>query len=381
MDIKTNGEEMIKQPWKAVFLSLLLPGAGQIYGGNKSRGIIFIFVYISLYLSLSSGFLGFLFLEDAQTSRLFALIAIASGVGLFIFSIYVLFNAYKLAKNYNANHHLTIEKDIKKKPWLSVFLSYLVPGIGQFYNKQTLKAIAFIIIAVGFNYIAGIYYLFFIILMPFYLFVLKDAFDSAEKINGSNQKFLEKENIVIKIFVIVMILFNFFPFHDIFKIQIQAFKFPSGSMLPTLEIGDHILVNKTEKAKDSIKRGDIIVFRYPENPKKDFIKRVVGVGGDIIESRDKKIFINGSVIQEPYVQHTDSAIRAGKNEPRDNFGPFIIPQNKFFVMGDNREQSYDSRYWGYVPRTDIKGKAFKIYWSWDSRDANVRWDRIGKKIE
>jgi signal peptidase I len=140
---------------------------------------------------------------------------------------------------------------------------------------------------------------------------------------------------LIKIFIIVMILFNFFPFHDIVKTQIQAFKFPSGSMLPALEIGDHILVNKTEKAKDSIKRGDII------------------------ESRDKKIFINGSVIQEPYVQHTDSAIRAGKNEPRDNFGPFIMPQNKFFVMGDNREQSYDSRYWGYVPRTDIKGKHLK----------------------
>jgi signal peptidase I len=153
---------------------------------------------------------------------------------------------------------------------------------------------------------------------------------------------------------------------------IQAFKIPSGSMLQTLLIGDHILVNKFiygTKIPFSDNRiivftkpktGDIIVFKYPEDPKRDFIKRVVGVEGDIIESRNRKIFINGKPISEPYAKHADNSMTIGGIEPRDNFGPYLIPKNKVFVMGDNRDQSYDSRYWGYVDMKDIKGKAFII---------------------
>lgn len=170
---------------------------------------------------------------------------------------------------------------------------------------------------------------------------------------------------------------------------IQAFKIPSGSMTPTLLIGDHILVNKFlygTKIPFSGKRvfmfkkperGDIIVFKYPENPDKDFIKRVVAAEGDVIESKNKMIHVNGNKVNEPYARHTDSSMRPMGIEPRDNFGPVIVPKNKYFVMGDNRDQSYDSRYWGYVDIKDVKGKALILYWSWDSEKNWPRFGRIG----
>lgn len=173
---------------------------------------------------------------------------------------------------------------------------------------------------------------------------------------------------------------------------VQAFKIPSGSMVPTLLVGDHLLVNKFIygiKIPFSDKRilvfkkpqkGDIIVFRYPEDPSRDFIKRVIATEGDVVEERNKVVYVNGQPLKEPYVQHTDSRIK-GPFEPRDNFGPYIVPKNKLFVMGDNRDQSYDSRYWGYVDLKDVKGKAFIIYWSWDSEKNMVRFNRIGKLIK
>lgn len=173
---------------------------------------------------------------------------------------------------------------------------------------------------------------------------------------------------------------------------IQAFKIPSGSMIPTLLVGDHILVNKFlygTKIPFSGKRvlmfkkpekGDIIVFKYPENPSKDFIKRVVAVEGDVIESKNKMVHVNGNKVNEPYAWHTDSSMRPMGIEPRDNFGPVIVPKNKYFVMGDNRDQSYDSRYWGYVDIKDVKGKALILYWSWDSEKNWVRFGRIGSLI-
>jgi signal peptidase I len=173
---------------------------------------------------------------------------------------------------------------------------------------------------------------------------------------------------------------------------IQAFKIPSGSMIPTLLIGDHILVNKfiygtkipfSDRRVLVFKkpeRGDIIVFKYPENPKKDFIKRVMGTEGDVIEEKNKTVYLNGKAILEPYVQHSDSSIRSGENGPRDNFGPLVVPENKVFVMGDNRDQSYDSRYWGFVDLSEIMGKALIIYWSWDPNDW-VRFNRIGRLIK
>lgn len=174
---------------------------------------------------------------------------------------------------------------------------------------------------------------------------------------------------------------------------IQAFKIPSGSMIPTLLIGDHLLVTKfiygvkpplmenKILVMDKPKRGDIIVFKYPEDPNRDFIKRVIAVEGDVIEGRDKKVYVNGMEIKEPYIRHSDSYIHPKDLDPRDNFGPITVPKDKLFVMGDNRDQSYDSRFWGFVDLKDVKGKALIIYWSWDSEQSRPRLERIGKLIK
>lgn len=169
---------------------------------------------------------------------------------------------------------------------------------------------------------------------------------------------------------------------------VQAYKIPSGSMIPTLLIGDHLLANKfiygpqipfiNRRLFDLAKpqRGDIVIFPSPEDPSKDLIKRVVAVGGDMIEERDKQIFINGKPMDELYAQHTDTSLL----DLRDNFRPYLVPKGKIFVMGDNRDQSYDSRFWGCVDTKDIKGKAFILYWSWDSERHLPRLNRIGHVI-
>jgi signal peptidase I len=170
---------------------------------------------------------------------------------------------------------------------------------------------------------------------------------------------------------------------------VQAFKIPSGSMLQTLQIGDHLLVTKFAYGvkipftnsmiieREGPERGDVIVFDFPEDPSKDFIKRVIAVPGDVIEIREKKVFLNGEELNEPYIQHVDSSSSVPR---RDNFGPVMVPQNKYFVMGDNRDESYDSRFWGFVERNTIAGKALILYWSWESL-TNVRWERIGQMVE
>ena len=168
---------------------------------------------------------------------------------------------------------------------------------------------------------------------------------------------------------------------------VQAFKIPSGSMLDTLLIGDHLLVNKflygtripfTDKVVmplEDPQRGDVIVFEFPEDTTKDFIKRIIGVPGDVIEMKEKVLVRNGETLVEPYIKHTDS----GLQQRRDNFGPITVPAGKYFVMGDNRDESYDSRFWGFVDKDKIRGKAWMIYWSWDG-PSDIRLGRIGRMV-
>jgi len=175
---------------------------------------------------------------------------------------------------------------------------------------------------------------------------------------------------------------------------VQAFKIPSGSMKPTLLIGDHLLVNKfiygiklpfvdrKVLAFKEPKRGDIIVFIFPRDKDKDFIKRVVGEPGDTVEIRHKKIYINGKHWDEHFGVYREPGV--DNLVPRDNFGPVVVPEGSVFVMGDNRDRSYDSRFWGFVPIDQVKGKALIIYWSWNSNSKSllgkIRFRRIGKLL-
>jgi signal peptidase I len=221
---------------------------------------------------------------------------------------------------------------------------------------------------------------------------------------------------------------------------VQAFKIPSGSMLPTLQVGDHILVNKfmygprLEVPLTNVSfgrlpgfvhaaRGDVVVFVYPKDESKDFIKRVVGEPGDILEIRNRQVYVNGELQTDTHAHFfgpnsrsararvgplylgragdrleiaDGSLVVNGKSLPlpdREAFGVYYgalfpdgpdgavtVPENFYFVMGDNRDNSQDSRSWGMVRESAIKGKAFVIYWSWDGRDRWVRWERLGSWI-
>ena len=195
-----------------------------------------------------------------------------------------------------------------------------------------------------------------------------------------------RENIEALVLAIVLALF-------IRAFIVQAFKIPSGSMKATLQIGDHILANKfiygvklpyfniTIIPYKKPQRGDIVIFKFPQDPKKDFIKRTIGIQGDIIEIRNKEVYVNKKRLEHDYAIYTDLHIIPESMQPRDNLGPITVPENSLFVMGDNRDHSYDSRFWGFVDLKDVKGKAFIIYWSWDNDNFGVRWGRIGKILE
>jgi signal peptidase I len=200
--------------------------------------------------------------------------------------------------------------------------------------------------------------------------------------------FRETFEAILIAFLIAMVIRTF---------AIQAFKIPTGSMIPTLLIGDHLLVNKIVLGTPidipftnihlfdipglrNPRKGDIIVFKYPKNPGRDFIKRVIAVEGDVIESKNKVIFVNGHKLIESYTHYVDDSFVY----TRDSFAPLTIPPGKVFVMGDNRDQSSDSRYWGFVDASQIKGKAMIIYFSWNGKDTSffnkIRFKRFGRLI-
>lgn len=161
---------------------------------------------------------------------------------------------------------------------------------------------------------------------------------------------------------------------------VQAFKIPSGSMLPTLQIGDHILVNKFNYWFTDPQRDDIIVFKFPQDEGRDFIKRVVALPGEKVEVRGKQVYVNDKPLREPFAVHMDRSIQENPISPRDNFSPVVVPPGQLFMMGDNRDYSMDSRFWGFLDKKKIKGKAFIIYWSWDRDRFRPRWGRIGMLI-
>ena len=173
---------------------------------------------------------------------------------------------------------------------------------------------------------------------------------------------------------------------------VQAFRIPSESMLPTLLVGDFLFVNKFEYGPKipfthvrlpglrAPRPGDVIVFQFPKDPRRDYIKRCVAVGGQTVEVRDKQLYVEGRPRVEPFVQHTDGVVRPAAYDQRDNFGPYTVPPGSLFMMGDNRDNSNDSRYWGPVEMDLVKGRAMFIYWSWDKDRNWPRFPRLFKAI-
>ena len=208
-----------------------------------------------------------------------------------------------------------------------------------------------------------------------------------KKVKSTARELAEFALIVLAIFLIFRTFF------------FQAFKIPSGSMKDTLLIGDHILVTKFNYGihipneipfigyklfadhtlfQKTPERNDIIVFKFPKDETRDFIKRVIGLPGELIQVRRQKVYIDGRLMAEPFARHDEPP--GDFLYPRDDLGPFRIPEGHVFVLGDNRENSMDSRFWGVLDLHKIRGKALLIYWSWDSKETLARFDRIGNNI-
>jgi signal peptidase I len=179
----------------------------------------------------------------------------------------------------------------------------------------------------------------------------------------------------------------------------QAFKIPTGSMEPNLLVGDHLIINRMIFAPTvtgaervllpgrPIQRGDIVVFKFPKDPERDFIKRVIGLPGDQLELRQKKLHINGKPIDDPWAHYKSPASPDGQSlgdSRLDNYGPVTVPSGQYFMMGDNRDDSEDSRYWGFMPASYVKGEALFIYFSADPNSTGwlpgVQWSRLLNRV-
>ena len=277
-----------------------------------------------------------------------------------------------------------------RRPWMAALANLFAPPLGHIYIGKPFRGV----VAVALNLIVGLAIVFlslratgrfpFVLLMCLLLFayaaVAADAYIIARRAGSSFQ--LKPYNRWYG-YLGLLIVFSLGgeATRSLIRSEIaQAYKVPSEAMVPTLLAGDHILTDKTIYRSRSPERFDVVVFEYPEDPQKTFVKRVVGLPGETIEVRNKKVWINSSQLQEPYVRFAAS-VGGLRVSPGDSFGPFRIPERSYFLLGDNRDKSYDSRFWGPVVREKIWGRVCVIYFSWGSDRFSVRWDRIGATVK
>ncbi len=284
---------------------------------------------------------------------------------------------------------------IKKKriPLIAALLSLVAPGLGQIYNNQIKKGIVFFLayfLLPLLMFFTGLQYQFhgliaiLLFLICFWLFIIGDAFFVAVK---TKEVILRPYN-KWYIYLLIILLINsayLIPTYFIANIAnkvlgFSPYKIATGAMEPTLSIGDCLIADFKYFKKNDLQRGDLVIFQYPEDPAKDFIKRLIALEGEKIEIKNKQIYINDEAIPESYKVYNDSQVYTkngyyGYNDViRDNFGPIVVPSGYCFVMGDNRNNSWDSRHWGSLPLHNIKGKPLYIYWAKDK-------SRIGMKIK
>jgi signal peptidase I len=288
----------------------------------------------------------------------------------------------------------------KRKPIISLLLSVIAPGLGQIYNGQIKKGILLyfigLLILLTFS-IIGLYFygliIFLIIGICWLIFVIADSVITAIKIKQIKLNNYNKWYI----YLIFILIFNIIGFGSKkFFVMIKAYSIPSTTMQHTLLVGDCILVNNaaygvrnpfTNNVWIPIgmpQRGDLAVFIFPQDRTKDYIKRVAGLPGDRIQIVNKKVLVNGKLFEPSGTVYDDPTIIPAPRGPgesaRDNMGPVAVPANSYFVLGDNRDHSYDSRFWGFVPLDNFRGKALYVYLSRDQKNSRIRWERIGKTI-
>jgi signal peptidase I len=343
-----------KEPWLAVNLSMFFPGIGQIYAGKVLKGWFFILSYIFLFC------LGGWLIFSPKGDALIGLLCLLATVFLGIWS---LFDAHSSAEKGNFSNFEELRKS-SKDPWLAVFLSRIIPGIGHIYLNKTWLGILFILLFLVSALVP---------LLPivFSAFVAYHAYVISPVRRERSKRLIVT---ISSLLIILGILYNLFP-GFIEKFIVEGSYIASGAMLPTLQINDRLIIDKVSYHFQNPQRGDIVVFMVPDqasicfggvspqqpsdmtkqrNPKlKDpFIDRIIGLPGDKVAVKGRRVYINNQLLREEYIEEA----------PAYEFGPVTVPKNSYLVLGDNRNNSCDSHYWGYVPRENIIGKATKRFW-------------------
>jgi signal peptidase I len=337
------------EPWLAVNLSMFFPGIGQLYAGETLRGLGFVCTELVLIAIASWS----IFSPTGNT---------VTGLGslLLIPIIYVLnlFDAHACA-----NKRLTVQVSEKiprtnKDPWFAVFLSRILPGLGQLYVQKAVAGIVFLSLIIIFSSLKSIFPHLLIFLPIISAVACYHAFTAFPKTRRPRQHLIT----IIAVFVLAFgLVGNYVP--RWIQQKFEPFEIPSKSMLPTLQVGDRILVNQS---RDYLpQRGDLIVFREPEgakilenqagkkkNKERFFVKRVIGEPGQVVRVADSIVYINDQPLQEAYIAEP----------PAYEWGPASVPEESYMVMGDNRNNSFDSHIWGFLPKRYIVGKAYKVYW-------------------
>lgn len=277
----------------------------------------------------------------------------------------------------------------KRKIWIAALLNILLPGLGYIYCGAAKRGIIvyFGVLIIFLPILNPVWFLsdkplnifiFFFMVILFYSLIILDVILIANK-NKSEYtlKFYNKWYCYL-----IILIVDVFMLSPLYKLPIKTFiskgyRNPSVSMAPTLQPGDYFLSNNYIYRFQEPKRGDIVVFKSPKGEKKEFVKRIVAIGGDIVEIKSKILYINNKPVDEPYKVISDQNVITSEQNQRDNLKPIEVPDDSYFVLGDNRDFSFDSRFFGLINSNSIKGKVSSIYFSWDMDGFKCRWNRIG----
>jgi len=356
------------EPWLAVFLSNIFPGLGQIYCGQKKKGECFFFLEVFLLALLLAS--GVLFLYRGSVTWPFLIL-----VAVYAAWLANLVDAYGSAKRTAVPQ---IAPARRKNPVLALFLSSLIPGAGQIYASHTSKGIGIMMLYYGLGHLAGRIkyvglFLQYVVETGLLLYAILDAYEQASRRNGQPEDVFDRWS-VRDIYRVLLVLLGFSLAlsaysHFLKSSVVELHKLPpySDAMKPLLLPGDRYAVDNLTYRFSKPRRGDIVAFTRPGDPQKIQVKRIVGLPAEFIQLQGGNVYVNGKLIDTPQIpkaRHYVSASgwRFGKE------GQVIeIPSDSYFILGDNSEESGDSRQWGPIPKNHFRGKVFYVFWPFSRR--------------